>query len=76
MSELIENFTFKGNYEVNFNTHIQMNRKISEFIGIKIIPRTESAPLIDMTIHGERIIYDVNWLGNFIKVLDIDNPIK
>jgi len=29
-----------------------------------------------MTIHGEKIVYDVNWLGDFIRVLDIDNPIK
>jgi len=76
LSKLIENFRFKGNYKVTFDTHIQMDRKISEFIDLKIIPRTESAPLIDMTIHGEKIVYDVNWLGDFIKVLDIDNPIK
>jgi len=74
--KLLPHFQFKNNFKVTFDTHIQMDRKISEDINFKINPRGEVAPLIEMNIKGKKTTFDVNWLESFIEVLDIDTPIK
>jgi len=76
LSKLITNFKFKNNYKVTFDTHIVLNRTITNDISLTIVPRGDTAPIIDMDIKGENVRFDVNWLKGFIEVLDIDNPIN
>jgi len=72
LSKLVKNFIFKDNFKVTFDTHIQMNRKFNDEISCIITNRNNSAPLIELSIKGEKSVFDVNWLPDLIKVLDIE----
>jgi hypothetical protein len=76
LEKFIQKFEFKSDYKVTFDTHIVLDRKINDEISLTVVPRDDTAPLIDMSIKGKKVQFDVNWMSSLIRVLDIDKPIK
>jgi hypothetical protein len=77
LSNLVKHFHYTNNYKVKVKPNLVTHQTIKDIEGeIDIIPRNDSAPLINLKIKDNNIQFDVNWLPSLIKVTDIDNPIK
>jgi hypothetical protein len=74
MVELEKEFIFKGHFKVKYkNQNILKDRKSGKnrFSSLKITDRDQSAPLLYIGLGSETVCFDVNWLPDFIQVLDI-----
>jgi hypothetical protein len=75
MVELENEFLFKGHFKVKYkNKNILKDRKSGKqrISSLKIKDREQSAPLLFIGINDKTVSFDVNWLPDFVKVLDIN----